>query len=177
MLSAQHLITLSPKSFLTAGGFGPMGFSLPSAIGAHHANPNTTIIAIDGDGSLLMNLGELFTIGKYQLPIKVLMLNNHGDGMVRNIQQFLYDSNFVGTKKVTDVAFANVAGEMSFGFHKTVRERGKLKSAVKELLAASGPAFLEVICDVNEVLYPRIPAGQGYDGMILGPYMESQEKK
>ena len=172
MLAAQYLITPSPKSFLTAGGFGPMGFSMPSAIGAQHANPDATIIAIDGDGSLLMNLGELFTIGKYQLPIKVLVLNNHGDGMVRNIQKFLHDGNYVGTKKITNVSFANVAGEMGFDYHRCIREREELQDGLEGLLAAEGPAFLEVMTDVEEVLYPRIPMGMGYDGMILGPFME-----
>ena len=175
MLAAQHLITRSPKSFLTAGGFGPMGFSLPSAIGAHYANPEATVIAIDGDGSLLMNLGELFTIGKYQLPVKVLVLNNHGDGMVRNIQKFLYDSQYVGTRKITSVSFAKVAGEMGFSFHRCISDRADLREGLEQLLAASGPSFLEVMCDVDEVLYPRIPVGLGYDSMILGPYMEKRQ--
>lgn len=171
MLAAQYLTTLRPKSFLTAGGFGPMGFSLPTAIGAYYANPDAVILAIDGDGSLLMNLGELFTIGKYQIPIKVLVLNNHGDGMVRNIQSFLYDGQYVGTKKVTPVSFASVAGEMGFAYHRCVQDRSMLQDGLEGLLAGTGPSFLEVMCDVDEILYPRIPAGKGYDGMILGPYM------
>ncbi len=172
MLAAQHLTTLTPQSFLTAGGFGPMGFSMPSAIGAHYANPDATIIAIDGDGSLLMNLGELFTIGKYQLPIKVLLLNNFGDGMVRNIQEFLYDGNYVGTKKVTEVSFANVAKDMGFKFHRRVDKRNDLQGSLEDLVFAKGPSFLEVVCDVDEIVYPRIPAGLGYKDMVLGPYME-----
>ncbi len=174
MLAAQHLTTLAPKSFLTAGGFGPMGFSMPTAVGAHYANPEATIIAIDGDGSLLMNLGELFTIGKYQLPIKVLLLNNHGDGMVRNIQEFLYDGNYVGTKKATPVSFANVAKEMSFSFSRQVVKREDLQGSLEDFITAKGPSFLEVMTDVDEIVYPRIPAGLGYKDMILGPYMEKE---
>jgi len=174
MFAAQHLVTLQPKSFLTSGGYGTMGFALPTAIGAQYANPQSIVIAIDGDGSLLMNLGELFTIGKYRLPVKVLMLNNHGDCMVRNIQDLAYGGAHVGTKKVTPVSFANVAGEMGFSFHRRVEQRQDLKTALEEMIAADGPCFLEVVTDVDEVLYPRIPAGLGYKDMILGPHMEGK---
>lgn len=172
MFAAQHLISLKPKSFLTSGGYGTMGFGVPTAIGAQYANPKATVIAIDGDGSLLMNFGELFTIGKYQLPVKILMLNNHGDCMVRNIQDILYGRAHVGTKKITSVNFANVAGEMGFDFHRRVEERAELKQALLDFVNADGPSFLEVMTDVDEVLYPRIPAGLGYKDMILGPHME-----
>ncbi len=172
MLAAQYLTTPSPKSFLTPGGFGPMGFALPAAIGAYHANPNSAILAIDGDGSLLMNLGELFTIGRYQLPIKVLMLNNHGDGMVRNIQDFLYKGKHVATQKETEVNFSKIAQELGFLFHARVQDRDQLQPGLEKLMAASGPSFLEVVCDNNEILYPRIPTGQGYKDMVLGPYID-----
>ena len=172
MFAAQYLISLKPKTFLTSGGYGTMGFALPTAIGAHFANPDDTIIAVDGDGSLLMNLGELFTVGKYQLPVKVLLLNNHGDCMVRNIQDIIYDGAHVGTKKITSISFANVAKEMGFNFHRRVEERGELKQGLEDFISASGPSFLEVVTDVNEVLYPRIPAGLGYKDMILGPHMQ-----
>ena len=172
MLAAQHLTTPSPKSFLTPGGFGPMGFALPAAIGAYYANPNSKILAIDGDGSLLMNLGELFTIGRYQLPIKVLMLNNHGDGMVRNVQDFLYDGQHIATQKNANTNFANIAHELGFVFHMRIEDRGQLQSGLKKLMTTKGPAFLEVVSDEQEILYPRIPAGQGYKDMVLGPYMD-----
>jgi acetolactate synthase-1/2/3 large subunit len=174
MFAAQYLISPSPKSFITSGGYGTMGFSLPAAIGAQYANPDATIIAIDGDGSLLMNFGELFTIGKYQLPVKVLLLNNHGDCMVRNIQDLFYGGDHVGTKKITSVSFANVAGEVGFKFHRRVEERHELEQSLEEFIAADGPSFLEIVTDVDEMLYPRIPAGKGYKDMILGPYMEKR---
>ena len=172
MFAAQHLITLKPKSFITSGGYGTMGFALPAAIGAQYANPEANVIAIDGDGSLLMNLGELFTIGKYELPVKVLMLNNHGDCMVRNIQDILYKGKYVGTKKITSVNFAQVAGEMGFLYHRRVEDRQDLKASLKAFIEADGSAFLEVVTDVDEILYPRIPAGLGYKDMIVGPHME-----
>lgn len=175
MLAAQYLTSYTPKSFLTAGGFGPMGFSLPAAIGAYYAAPRCTVIAIDGDGSLLMNLGELFTIGREQLPIKVLLLNNHGDGMVRNIQDFLYDGEYVGTMKKSGVHFANVARELGFPFQRRIEKREELQAGLRDFMSAAGPAFLEVVCDEDEVLYPRIHAGSGYQDMIMGPFMEEEK--
>ncbi len=172
MFAAQHLISLKPKTFITSGGYGTMGFALPAAIGAHYANPDDTIIAIDGDGSLLMNLGELFTVGKYQLPVKILMLNNHGDCMVRNIQDLMYGGAHVGTKKITDISFAKVAREMSFAFSQRIESRTDLKKGLQNFIEADGPSFLEVVTDVDEILYPRIPSGLGYKDMILGPHME-----
>jgi acetolactate synthase-1/2/3 large subunit len=174
MLAAQHLTTFSQKSFITSGGYGTMGFGLPSAIGAHYADPEATILTIDGDGSLLMNLGELFTIGKYKLPIKVLLLNNHGEGMVRNYQDFAYDSKYVATKKVTTVNFADIAKDMAFSFARRIDARNDLAQGLQDFLGADGPCFLEILCDEDEMLYPRIPAGKGYGDMILGPYMEAQ---
>ncbi|MGI9538264.1 MAG: thiamine pyrophosphate-binding protein [Desulfocapsaceae bacterium] len=172
MFAAQYLISLKPKTFLTSGGYGTMGFALPTAIGAHYANPDDTIIAIDGDGSLLMNLGELFTVGKYQLPVKILLLNNHGDCMVRNIQDLLYGGAHVGTKKITDISFAKVAREMGFAFSRRVDNRAELKQGLEDFIEADGASFLEVVTDVDEMLYPRIPSGLGYKDMILGPHME-----
>lgn len=173
MLAAQHLLTPRPKSFITSGGYGTMGFALPTAIGAHYADPKATVIAIDGDGSLLMNLGELFTIGKYGLPIKVLLLNNHGDCMVRNYQDFAFNSKYVATKKITAANFAEMASNMNFNFHLRIEKRAELADGLKNFLEADGPSFLEIICDVDEMLYPRIPAGKGYKDMILGPYMDN----
>ena len=172
MFAAQYLISLKPKTFLTSGGYGTMGFALPTAIGAHYANPDDTIIAIDGDGSLLMNLGELFTVGKYQLPVKILLLNNHGDCMVRNIQDLMYGGAHVGTKKITDISFANVAQEMGFAYSRRIENRDELKQGLEDFIGAEGASFLEVVTDVDEMLYPRIPSGRGYKDMILGPHME-----
>ena len=174
MLAAQHLSTKLPKSFITSGGFGTMGFALPSAIGSYFADPGATVLAIDGDGSLLMNLGELFTIGRYGLPIKVLLLNNHGECMVRNYQKYVHNSNYVATKKITTVKFAAVAKDMAFQFSRRIDDRKDLNAGLHDFLRADGPCFLEIICDPDEMLYPRIPAGLGYAQMILGPYMDEK---
>lgn len=173
MLAAQYLPMARPKSFLTAGAFGTMGFALPTAVGAHFADPAARTIAIDGDGSIRMNLGEIHTIGSLGIPIKVLLLNNHADGMVRTIQALSYDQRFTATERDFDADFSRIAGECGFAWHRKVRRKEELEGALDEFLNASGPCFLEVVTDREEAIYPFIPAGKGYRDMVLGPYIGS----
>jgi acetolactate synthase-1/2/3 large subunit len=175
MLAAQYLKTPQPRSFLTSGGFGTMGFALPTAVGAHYANPAATVLAIDGDGSIKMNMGAIHTIGSLKLPIKVLLLNNRSEGMVRNIQAFLYDKQYIATERDVDTNFALIAKECGFTFYRKIKERADLKQALKDFFAAKGPSFLEVVTDIEETVYPRVPAGKGYKDMILGPYIKKPE--
>ncbi len=175
MLAAQYLPMARPKSFLTAGAFGTMGFSLPTAVGAYYADPQARVIAIDGDGSLRMNLGELHTIGSLGLPIKVLLLNNHADGMVRTLQAAVYGRRFTATERGFDADFSRIAAECGFAWHRKIRKREELEAALDEFLAAEGPGFLEVVTDREEAVYPFIPAGKGYKDMVLGPYIGNGE--
>jgi acetolactate synthase I/II/III large subunit len=172
MLAAQYLKTAQPKSFITSGAFGTMGFSLPSSIGVHYANPHAQVIAIDGDGSIKMNMGEIHTIGSLGLPIKVIMLNNHADGMVRSIQAVFYDRQFTGSERNFDANFSNIAKECGFKWCRKIRSREELEPALKEFLAAMGPCFLEIVTDREEAVYPVIPQGKGYKDMVLGPYIK-----
>jgi acetolactate synthase-1/2/3 large subunit len=169
MLAAQYLKTARPKSFMTAGAFGTMGFSLPNAIGVHFADPKARVIAIDGDSSIKMNMGEIHTIGSLGIPIKVLLLNNHADGMVRTIQAVFYDRQFTATERGFDANFAAIAKECGFRWCRKISKREELESSMKEFLAAEGPCFLEVVTDREEGVYPVIPQGKGYKDMILGP--------
>lgn len=172
MLAAQYLQMGRPKSFMTAGAFGTMGFSLPTAVGVYFANPEARVIAIDGDGSIKMNMGEIHTIGSLGLPIKVLLLNNHADGMVRTIQDTNYGRRFVGTERGFDANFADISGQCGFSWYRKIGKREELEPALTEFLAATGPCFLEIATDQKEAIYPVIPAGKGYRDMILGPYIK-----
>ena len=172
MFAAQYLKTLRPHSFLTSGAFGTMGFSLPSSIGAHYANPDAVVIAIDGDSSIKMNMGEIHTIGSLGLPIKVLLLNNHGDGMIRGIQTAMYEKQYTGSERAFDAHFANIAKECGFTWTKKISKHEELEPSLNEFLAAEGPCFLEVVIDRDEAVYPLIPIGKGYKDMILGPYIK-----
>ncbi|TGC07443.1 thiamine pyrophosphate-binding protein [Methanolobus halotolerans] len=172
MLAAQHLPMQKAKSFMTSGSFGTMGFSMPTSIGVHYANPDARVIAIDGDGSLRMNLGELHTIASLDLPVKILMLNNRSDGMVQNLQDAAYEGARTGTQRTKDVHFAEIAESFGFSYAKRINDRNDLKNAMKAFLNSEGPCFLEVCTDREEILYPKVPAGGAYKDMILGPYIK-----
>src|SRR5207237_8916490 len=99
MWAAQYLDFHAPPTFLTSGSMGTMGFGLPAAIGAQLANPGKLVIDVDGDGSIRMNLGELETLTTYDIPVMVLLLNNLGDGMVRQWQHLIYSNRYSSSDK------------------------------------------------------------------------------
>lgn len=175
MLAAQYLPMQTTKSFLTSGSYGTMGFALPSAIGAQKANPDAKVIAIDGDGSIKMNFGELHTIATLKIPIKIIMINNASDGMVVNLQDSNYNNVRVGTEREGDVNFSNVAKDLGFAYAARVSDKNKLDAELANFLKQKGPCFLEVITDREEVLYPKVPIGSAYKDMILGPYIKEMK--
>jgi acetolactate synthase-1/2/3 large subunit len=170
MFAAQRIPMREPRRFLSSGSFGTMGFGVPCALGAAMAHPERDVIAIDGDGSLLMNLGELATVASACKNLRVLVLNNHGDGMVRNLQDALGQDRF-GTTHKERVGFAAAAKACGFACVNTIRKREGLDEAIRLFLGCAGSSFLEVVCDPEETLYPRIPAGRPYSGMELGPHI------
>ncbi len=173
MLAAQYLKMAQPKSFLTSGGFGTMGFALPTAVGAAVADPSTPVLAIDGDSCMRMNMGEIYTIGTRKLPIKVLMMNNRSAGMVRNIQTAKFGGRIVATEEPTAVSYANIAKECGFSHTDTLEKKEDIREKLKSLLNAEGSGFLEVITDREEMLYPIIYPGTGYQDMVVGPHMQN----
>ncbi len=172
LLAAQYLRMSNPKSFLTPGSFGTMGFGMPSAIGAVYANPGATVIVVDGDGSFRMNMGELHTIGSLGLPVKILLLNNRSDGMVRNLEDVAYGRRHSATERKSDVNFAELAKHCHFNFAKRISSRTELLEGIKDFLQSAGPCLLEVMTDIEEVLYPVVRAGSSYKDMDLGPYIK-----
>lgn len=174
LLAAQYLRMKRPRRFLTSGSFGTMGFGVPAAIGACHANPDARVIAVDGDGGFRMNMGEMHTIGTLGLPVKILLLNNHSDGMVRNLEDVAYGGRHSATERACDVNFAAMAKLCHFTFAERVVERGDLAAQLDNLLIADGPALLEVVTDIEEVLYPVVRPGTSYADMDLGPYIRER---
>ena len=174
LLAAQYLRMRTPKRFLTSGGFGTMGFGMPVAVGACQANPGARVVAIDGDGSFRMNMGEMHTIGTLGLPIKLLLLNNHSDGMVRNLEDVACAGRHSATERARDVDFAALAAHCHFGFAERVAQRDLLRGAMDAWLAAEGPAMLEVVTDREEAIYPVVRPGSSYAEMELGPYIRER---
>ena len=155
-----------------------MGFGLPAAIGAQLACPDRLVIDVDGDGSIRMNLGELETLTTYDVPVKVLLLNNSGDGMVRQWQDLFYAQRYSGSDKALHKKdFVKAAEADGFGFARRVTERADLVEAIEAFVAFEGPAMLEVTVDQNAHVYPMIGPGMGYKDMITGDHIKPRERK
>jgi len=176
MWAAQYLEVKHPRSFLTSGSMGTMGFGLPAAIGAQAACPDRLVIDIDGDGSMRMNLGELETATTYSLPIKVLVLNNQGDGMVRQWQKIYFGNRFSGSdKSLRQKDFVKTAEADGFEFAARLTDKKLLKKTLTEFVRFKGPAFLEVMIDPDACVYPMVGPGMGYKEMITGDYIVGRD--
>jgi acetolactate synthase-1/2/3 large subunit len=177
MWAAQYLDFAEPRTWLTSGSMGTMGFGLPAAIGAQLANPDTLVIDVDGDGSIRMNLGELETLTTYDIPVKVLLLNNLGDGMVRQWQALFYSNRISGSDKTLHTKdFVKAAEADGFKFARRVTENAAVRPALEEFVAFPGPAFLEIMVDQNAHVYPMVGPGLGYKDMLTGKYIPSRDK-
>ena len=154
-----------------------MGFGLPAAIGAQFARPGKLVIDIDGDGSMRMNIGELETATTYGLPVKVIVLNNYGDGMVRQWQKLYYKGRMSGSdKSLHRKDFVRTAEADGFKFAKKLEHTEDLSRVIEAFIGYPGPAFLEVIIDPDAGVYPMVGPGMSYDKMITGDFIESREK-
>ncbi len=175
LLAAQYLRMNKPKSFLTSGSMATMGFGMPSAIGAYFANKNASVLVVDGDGSFRMNMGEVHTIGVLGLPIKILLLNNHSDGMGRNLEDVTCEGRHSASERTVDVNFAQLAKLCHFTFAERIHLRSNLQNGLEAFIKSEGPCLLEVVTDREEVLYPVVRPGASYADMELGPYIKQIE--
>ena len=176
MFCAQYFDFKRPRTWITSGSMGTMGFGLPAAIGAQVANPDTLVIDVDGDGSIRMNIGEMETCTNYNLPVKVLLLNNHGDGMVVQWQSLYYEGRFSGTDKTLHTKdFVKAAEADGFKFARRVSTYDELKPALEAFLNFDGPAFLEVVTDKHAFVYPMVGPGMPYKEMLTGPHIKGRE--
>ncbi len=175
MWAAQYLDYKNPRSFLTSGSMGTMGFGLPASIGAQFACPEKLVINVDGDGSLRMNIGELETVTNYNLKVKTLLFNNQGDGMVRQWQKMYFSERFCGTEKFLHRKdFVNAAKADGFEFAQRLSEKNRIESVLQEFVHFDGPAFLEVMIDPDACVFPMIGPGLGYKDIVTGPYITAR---
>ena len=178
MWAAQYLDYKHPRTWLTSGSMGTMGFGLPAAIGAQFACPDKMVFDIDGDGSLRMNFGELETVTTYDLPLKVLLLNNFGDGMVRQWQKTFFKSRYAGSdKSLYRKDFVQAAKADGYPFARRVTDKAELPEVLSAFVAATTPAFLEVVIDQDAGVYPMVSPGTGYKQMITGDYIACREQQ
>ena len=154
---------------------GTMGFGLPAAIGAQFAHPDKLVIDIDGDASIRMNIGELETVTTYALPVKVVVLNNVGDGMVRQWQKLFFKGRFAASdKSLHKKDFVLAAQADGFAWAQRLECKESLEATIAEFLAFEGPAFLEVMIDPDAGVYPMVGPGASYAQMITGDFIASR---
>ena len=176
MWAAQYFDFREPRLWLTSGSMGTMGFGLPAAIGAQFARRDKLVIDIDGDASIRMNLGELETVTTYDLPIKVVVLNNFGDGMVKQWQKLFFKGRLAASdKSLHKKDFVAAAKADGYRFAVRLDRKADVPRVVQEFIEFKGPAFLEVIIDPDAGVYPMVGPGQAYDEMITGDHIESRE--
>jgi len=175
MWAAQYSQFRQPRLWLTSGSMGTMGFGLPAAIGAQFACPDKLVIDIDGDASIRMNFGELETVTTYNLPIKIVVLNNFGDGMVMQWQRMFFKGRLSGSEKsLRKKDFIKAAQADGFAYAKRLERKPDVPGVIQEFLAFDGPAFLEVIIDPEASVYPMVPPGLSYRDMVTGEFIPNR---
>jgi acetolactate synthase I/II/III large subunit len=165
MWSAQYYKCTKPRTFISSGGLGTMGFGFPAAIGAKIGKPEKTVIDIAGDGSIQMNVQELATAVINRIPVKVMILNNGYLGMVRQWQEFFWDKRYSHTCIKESVDFVKLAEAYgATGFRVTVKK--DVEPVIKKALETNGVVFVDFRIDREENVYPMVPAGNSIDEML-----------
>jgi acetolactate synthase I/II/III large subunit len=168
MFAARLFPTSRPRTWISSGGLGTMGFGLPAAIGAAFARPGETVVCVAGDGSVQMNIQELATIYKHQLPIVIAILNNGMLGMVRQWQEMFHAQRYSEVYLAdSNPDFAKLADAYGIEGH-NVFDRERAAELIPLAVAAKKPVLLNFVVYESEKVFPMIPAGAGVDEMILG---------
>ena len=166
MWTAQYYHFDRPHRFLTSGGLGCMGYGLPAAIGAQIACPDQLVVDVAGDGSIQMNIQELATAVQYQLPVKVVILNNRCLGMVRQWQELFHDKNYVSTQMEHAPDFVKLAEAYGAMGLRAVKP-AEVEAVLRKGLAAPRTVIMEFLVDPEECVYPMVPAGAPISEMLL----------
>ncbi len=164
MWAALYYCFKKPRTWITSGGLGTMGYGFPAAIGAHFARPDLPVVDIAGDGSFQMNIQELGTVAHYKIPVKVVILNNMYLGMVRQWQELFYDRRYAYTElpPVDFVGIANAYGVEGI----MVDEKEDVREALETALSTDGPYILDFRIEREENVFPMVPAGAAINEMI-----------
>ncbi|QKX57267.1 uncharacterized protein TRUGW13939_04376 [Talaromyces rugulosus] len=173
MWAAQHFRWRYPRSMITSGGLGTMGFGLPAAIGAKVARPEALVVDIDGDASFNMTLTELSTAAQFNIGVKVIILNNEEQGMVTQWQNLFYEDRYAHTHQ-KNPDFVKVSEAMGVQAQRCSRP-DEVEEKLKWLIESDGPALLEVFTDKKVPVLPMVPAGSALHEFLI--YDEAKEKE
>lgn len=166
MWTAQFYPFAKPRTFLTSGGLGTMGFGTGAAIGARIANPESRVVHIAGDGSFRMNCNELATISHYQLPIIIIVVNNGVLGMVRQWQNLFYDKRYSETTLDFGPDFVKLAEAYNIAGYRAATE-AEFAAAFEKAVEQNKPAVIDCYMDIDEMVLPMVPAGKPIDELLL----------
>ncbi|KUI55885.1 Acetolactate synthase catalytic subunit, mitochondrial [Cytospora mali] len=175
MWTAQHFRWRHPRTLITSGGLGTMGFGLPAAIGAKVAKPDALVIDIDGDASFGMTLTELSTAAQFNIGVKVIVLNNEEQGMVTQWQNLFYQDRYSHTHQ-QNPDFMKLADAMGIA-HRRVAKPGEVVDALKWLIDTDGPALLEVVTDKKVPVLPMVPTGHALHEFITWDAAKDRQRK
>ncbi|PHM74818.1 acetolactate synthase 2 catalytic subunit [Xenorhabdus kozodoii] len=168
MWAAQHMAFSQPENFITSSGLGTMGFGIPAAIGAQMARPKDRVICISGDGSFMMNVQELGTIKRKQLPVKLILLDNQRLGMVRQWQELFFDKRYSETILTDNPDFLMLA--QAFGIPgQRITDKAQVDGALDALFSSEGAYLLHVSIDELENVWPLVPPGASNETMLEKP--------
>ena len=171
MWAAQHYMYTEPRSWVTSGGSGAMGYEVPGAMGAQVGDPTRVVWSIAGDGGFQMTMSELATLVENNIPVKFAIINNNVLGMVRQWQEFFYNKSYVATTYTHNPDFVKLAE--AFGMLGIrVTSKNQVKSSIEEAMAYDGPALIDFVVEEEENVYPMIPAGQTIENLIEEPANE-----
>ncbi len=176
MWTAQFYKFDKPRTLLSSGGLGTMGYGFPAAVGAKIAHPEKTVFSISGDGSIQMNIQELATVVENHVPVKVAILNNRYLGMVRQWQELFYAERYSSSDLGSTPDFVKLAE--AYGAVGLRAERpSEVMPVLKEALKVKKPVFMDFVIDRYEKVFPMVPAGASINEMIFGEEKKKEEKK
>ena len=175
MWAAQHYMFTEPRSFVTSGGSGAMGYEVPGAMGAQVGRPDKTVWSVAGDGGFQMTMAELATLVENKIPVKFAIINNSFLGMVRQWQEFFYDRSYVATSYTANPDFVKLAD--AFGMLGIrVTDKTQVRSAIDKAMEYDGPALIDFVVEEEENVYPMIPAGETIQDLIEEPAPEEARR-
>jgi acetolactate synthase I/II/III large subunit len=167
MWAAQFFKFEEPNRWMTSGGLGTMGYGLPASVGVQVAHPNSLVIDIAGEASVLMTMQEMSTAAQYRLPIKIFILNNQYMGMVRQWQELLHGGRYSESYTAALPDFVKLA-EAYHGVGIRCDKPGDLDHAIREMIDVDKPVIFDCVVDPAENCFPMIPAGRAHNEMLLG---------
>ena len=175
MWAAQFYGFQEPNRWMTSGGLGTMGYGLPAAVGVQLAHPNSLVIDIAGEASVLMTMQEMSTAAQYRLPIKIFILNNQYMGMVRQWQELLHGGRYAESYTHSLPDFVKLA-EAYHGVGIRCDKPADLDAAIKRMIDTPKPVIFDCVVDQNENCFPMIPSGKAHNEMILGDAAEKLDE-